>query len=387
VIVMVERMSYTPTAVATTGFAEARQELATTPTDFFEHLTRRAILTDDYNREKGPQRRFTALELAEADAQARRAFPGVDPQFRAAFVRRSGGDERTRSFEQLPEVRALGSTARTETTDRTFSDTLFAALVAQSPILGLATLVRTSTGSPHGLSYVATDSAANGIVTDGSSITVADPVFGRAQFNAYSYKDRLVLSEELFYDGAFDAEDYAARMFAAGPSLRAFGVHTISGDGSSKPLGLANSGTLTTVTAAGASAIVLDDVAKALEDLPTSALPNASIVLSHGAWFDIIRATEGTSGAGGRSINPTGYVGKLWNFPTYVDPALTNPATGVITGLVGDFKSAYAVRLAPIRVDVDHHATLATDQVGVRAVIRGDATTMVAGSARALICA
>lgn len=379
-----------PVPPAVKRLTERRDELVQNPRSWPEWMAKRALLAEEVAHERGAARDFAALEIEDTDRAIRERFPNAgDPAFRAMFVRdHNRGDRPWPTLEQQLDVRALATTTSNAPNAQRFVDTLFASLTAQSPLLKLATVVPTPTGEPVVISFVDTDITANGVIADGASITVADPTMGRVALQtAFKYADRLVLSSELADDGLWDFAAYAARSLAKGPTLRSFGTACMTGDGSGEPLGIAHaSAGLSATTAASATLLALDDVAACIQSSSAAAVVDESFAMlfSLDAFGDLLRATEGTSGAGGRSISPGGYAGRLWNIPCYIDSALGSTATGVTVAVVGAFKSAYVVRVCPVRVDVDRHATLATDQVGVRAVLRADGQPMDITSARTI---
>lgn len=391
------------TTSALTRLRERREqqhnELVANPRDWPGYMIQRALLAEEIAHERNAERRaLAAIELEETDRDIRAAWPNSgDPAFRALFVRDTERGDRDLNrpwpaIEGFPELRAIGTATSNAPNHRSVVTTLWATLAQHSPIIRLATVVPTPTGEPTLVSFTSTDGPSNGIVADGASIGVVDPVFNRVPFQtAFAYKDRTVLSSELFEndEGAFDAEGYAVRnLVQGGTILRSFGVHCMTGDGSGKPSGIAASGIVSTTTAASATVLALDDVAACIQASAVAAVQDDfAMLLSLDALGDLFRATDGTGAAGGRSIQPGSYQGTLYGIPVFLDGALGATSTGSIVAVMAAWKSAYMVRIAPTRIDVDRSAMNATDQVGVRAVLRADGQPLATGMARSITMA
>jgi hypothetical protein len=315
---------------------------------------------------------FTRNELDDIDARIARQYPGVDAGFRALFV----GAEGRHAAEYPFDTRAVGATARGLVGGLGFSATFWASAVAAAPLLGLARIIATSSGESWHHGFVSTNVDANGIVTDGSSISVTDPAFSRATFAAYSYKNLLKASDEMVRDPAFDIEGYTAEVVAP-IVVRDFADDCITGDGSSKPRGLASSGALTAVTAGGASVVTFDDIAALLAGVPAAHRYSGRchLLLSPGAHTDLLEEQP----------LHAWHTNSIHGVPFTIDTGIANPATTAISAIAGDFRSGYGIRLAPLRIDTDRRSGLANDQVMTRVVLRADGQPLLAAALRALV--
>jgi HK97 family phage major capsid protein len=352
-------------------------------------LAQRATLSADAERF---EREGTGLlatmrreDLAGVDERIRACHGHhIDVAFRGILAAKE-----SLAIEYPLEHRAIGATARGQVggNDTSFGTAFWNAAVAAAPILAFCTLVNTEDGAPFTLGYIAANPSSNGIVTDGSTINDTDPTFGGRPLVAYPFKQLLRISAEMVADSAFDAEGYAGGVL--GPlSIRDFADDLISGDGSSKPLGLTASG-ITNVNAAAAGAITLDDVAGACEAVPAAHMfsGRGAILISPGAYWDLRRQTLGTSAAGGMAVDPTlPYVGgTLLGFPFAVETGLAAPATGAVSVVAGDIAAAYGARIAPLRVESDNRGTLSTDRVLVRTIVRGDGAPLLWTAVRGVV--
>jgi HK97 family phage major capsid protein len=75
----------------------------------------------------------------------------------------------------------------------------------------------------------------------------------------------------------------------------------------------------------------------------------------------------------------------IHGFPFRVDPELADPANDAKSVVAGDFRSAYVVRLLPVRIETDADSASANDNVRVRIVLRADGTRQVTDACRALV--
>jgi HK97 family phage major capsid protein len=326
----------------------------------------------------------------ELDAELRTRWPNVDPTFRGVFA--YGGTYET-SFDI--NTRALTASARAQLSDRTFVEALFAKAVEAAPLLDWATLLETGDALPFDFGFLNVDATAPGVIDDGATITAGDPGFARASFGSFAYKAVIAAAAELVVDARLDLERLAAEHVA--PILaRKLSSDLWGGGGTTEPQGLLAG--LGTVTAAGASAVTLADVAKLLAAVPAADRfgGDCVVMMSPGAFEDIAesQASIGNFVAPAAfgirpedlSLGVPRYHGIITSagVPFVIDPALAAPASAAKSVVAGSIRQAYAVRLAPLRVDVDK-VSASTDTVSLRCVLRADGRRMRTGAARALV--
>jgi hypothetical protein len=68
-----------------------------------------------------------------------------------------------------------------------------------------------------------------------------------------------------------------------------------------------------------------------------------------------------------------------------VDVGLEAVGSENVSVVAGDFGASHVIRLAPVPIATDRHAALATDQVMVRCVLRGDGIATNAAALRGLV--
>ena len=71
--------------------------------------------------------------------------------------------------------------------------------------------------------------------------------------------------------------------------------------------------------------------------------------------------------------------------PSASTPSWPTPANDAKSVVAGDFRSAYVVRLLPVRIETDADSASANDNVRVRIVLRADGTRQVTDACRALV--
>jgi HK97 family phage major capsid protein len=326
---------------------------------------------------------FSRNELADMDAAIARDFPTVDPTLRSLFHGSDNGGRHGADFDL--NVRAMGATARASI-GNSFGAASWPALVGSAPVLDLCQTVFTgSNGSPYEFGVGSVAAAA--LITEGGSISATDLTFTASTLQAYKYATLLQYSSELASDGSFDFESYVRNRLAnpGGGIFRDLGDDLAVGDGSSKPQSYFAG--VTTVAAASATTVVLADIGKLFEELPSQYLfSGATLLISAGAYHDLRRETLGTSAAGGMAVDQSNPIGGLiMGIPFRVDVGLTNPTTSTVTAVVAHWPSSYVARLTAMRIDTDMRAAFAADQWMTRITLRADGHVTVPDAARALV--
>lgn len=322
----------------------------------------------------------------EITTELRTRWPHVDIGFRTVMA--FGG-----SIEVPLETRSLTATARGVLGGSTFVEAFLAKAIEAAPLLDWATVLPTEDGKNLDFGFLSTDMTSNGVVVDGATITESDPGFDRPPLRAYAYKDVVRASAELVADAQLDLERLAAEHVAP-LTARKLSTDLWGGGGTTEPQGLLAG--LGTVTATNAASVSLADIARLLAAVPAADRfgSDCVVMMSPGAYDDLLDqqsnvamtlapATFGVypadlTAGGGR------YHGIVHGVPFVVDPALAAPATTAKSVVAGNIRQAYAVRLAPLRVDVDK-ANASTDTITLRVVLRADGRRMRTGAAKALV--
>lgn len=156
-----------------------------------------------------------------------------------------------------------------------FEKKLVEALEENNIFRGLATVIRTSSGTRK--IPIAEDTGEASWIDEGEEIPESDTTFGQTMLSAYKLGTMIKISNELLNDSAFDLATYIARRFGVrmgNAEERAF----ITGDGVGKPLGLLaeTGGAKVGVTAAQKDAVTFDEIKNLVGDeLVASAIKSA----------------------------------------------------------------------------------------------------------------
>lgn len=154
------------------------------------------------------------------------------------------GEKRRAQFE----IRALASA--TATVPVTFADFVVVALTEGNPIYEGATKLRTTTGEQITLPRVTANQTA-AFVTEGSTITAADPTISSITLFANKIASLTLLSAELVRDAGFDILGTVGRQAGAQIAFVAGSAMTI-GTGTVQPQGFVSAATgLSTATKSG----------------------------------------------------------------------------------------------------------------------------------------
>jgi len=173
-----------------------------------------------------------------------------------------------------------------------FERTLIQALEEENIFRQLAKVITTSSGDKK-IPVVATKGTASWVDEEGI-IPESDDAFGQVSIGAYKLATMIKVSEELLNDSIFNLESYIAKEFARRIGAKEEEAFFI-GDGTGKPTGIFNAtgGALVGVTAAGASAITLDEIMDLFYSLKSPYRKNAVFVMNDATVKAIRKLKDG----------------------------------------------------------------------------------------------
>ncbi|MFS8200481.1 phage major capsid protein (plasmid) [Streptomyces sp. CWNU-52B] len=266
------------------------------------------------------------------------------------------------------------ATAGGNTVPTTFYGQLMAHLIEVSGIMMAGpTVLSTSSGESIEIPVTTAHSSA-ALTAEAAGITESDPAFAKRALGAYKYAVLLQASTELLNDTGVDLEGYLAMQ--AGRALgNAFGVHAITGDGSSKPSGVI---TLASAGVTGGTGVVGAFTADNLIDLYYSVIAPYRNSTSAG-WLmrdsTLGAARKLKDGQGQYLWQPSLQLGApdtLLSKPVHTDPNVAAPALSAKSVAFGDF-SQYFVRMAGgVRFERSDDYAFNSDLVTFRGIIRAD---------------
>jgi HK97 family phage major capsid protein len=266
------------------------------------------------------------------------------------------------------------ATAGGNTVPTTFYGQLMAHLIEVSGIMMAGpTVLNTASGETIEIPVTTAHSTA-ALTPEANPISESDPAFAKRTLGAYKYGVLMQASTELLTDTGVDLEGYLAMQ--AGRALgNAFGVHAITGDGSSKPTGVITSASAGVTGGTGvAGAFTADN----LIDLYYSVIAPYRNSTSCG-WLmrdATLGAARKLKDSQGQYLwQPSIQVGApdtLLGKPVHTDPNMAAVAVTAKSVAFGDF-SQYFVRLAGgVRFERSDDYAFNSDLVTFRAIIRAD---------------
>ena len=256
-------------------------------------------------------------------------------------------------------------------------------------IATLANEIRTDSGETLNLPA----NTAHGVASwtaESIAYTPSDETFAQVALGAHKSTTKIIVSEELLEDSAFELDSFLAQEF--GERLGVLqNTAFVVGDGTGKPQGILGatpgSSNITTVTAAtgNATAFSYSALVSAVFSLPRQYRSNAVFVVNDASARNLYLMVDGQQrplwsvnvAAGG----PDTFLG----YPIYTDPDIPAPAASVISAIFGDLRRAYTVRRAN-GIGMQRQNELHSDngQVGFRAYERVDGKVTLAAAAVAL---
>lgn len=207
---------------------------------------------------------------------------------------------------------------------------------------------------------------------ENAAYTESNPTFGQKQIDAYKLTDLVRISTELLQDSGFELEPYIREEF-----VRAFGVAEEEafcvGNGTNQPTGIftANGGEVG-VTAAGATAITVDELISLIYSLKSPYRRNAKFFM-HDSTVALIRKLKDNNGA--YLWQPSvqqGEPDKLLGYPLYTSPYVPQVGAGKLAVAFGDFKNYWIADRAGRTVQRLNELYSTNGQVGFVATERVD---------------
>lgn len=223
-------------------------------------------------------------------------------------------------------------------------------LVLFNPMRDVARVIQTETGNPMPLPTVDDSSNSASLTSEGSASSATDLTFGQKTLNAYTYRSLVKASNELLRDSGIDIQSYIAELL--GDRIgRAEASAFTTGTGSSQPEGFIQ-GASAGVTAAGATAITINDIVGLINSLDAWYQPNARFVMHQAIWFYLLKLQDSY----GRQLIPINYGDsverRLFGFPVVLNNAMqSSVATTTKTIAFGDFSQFYIRDSGPLIIN------------------------------------
>jgi HK97 family phage major capsid protein len=339
--------------------AEEAQEYDNIMEEFRSTTRRWERAEEEYNLEKEVKRTLeTPIEfrvegdedvprtLSEYRAKTRGPRPQDAPEYRAAYwhyLTVKNIAELDIEEQRVLSKATAGAGANLVPTD--FYNQIIDIVRFMGPINQLAETMVTDSGETIQIPSV----TAHGVATwtaENAAYTASDETFGQASLGAFKAGRTVIVSEELLADAAFGLDAYLAQELGESIGIleeTAFAV----GDGSGKPLGIANasSGVAVHQSATGNStAVNYAALVNAIWALPAQYRRNASFIVSDSAAKNFYTMVDGQSrplwSVNVAVTGPDTFLG----YPIYSSPDLAAMAASAKWGIFGDIRRGYRIR-------------------------------------------
>lgn len=252
-----------------------------------------------------------------------------------------------------------------------FEKTLIESLEEQNIFRQLANIVTTSSGDKK-IPVVATKGTASWVDEEGV-IPESDDSFGQVSIGAYKLATMIKVSEELLNDSIFNLESYIAKEFARRIGAKEEEAFFI-GDGIGKPTGVFNAtgGAELGVTAAGVTAITLDEIMDLFYSLKSPYRKNAIFTMNDSTVKAIRKLKDGNGQYIWQPSLTAGTPDTILNRPVRTSAYIPALGSAAKTIAFGDFSYYWVADRQGRSFQRLNELYAATGQVGFKATQRVD---------------
>ena len=217
-----------------------------------------------------------------------------------------------------------------------FEKKLVEALEENNIFRGLATVIRTSSGTRK--IPIAEDTGEASWIDEGEELTWGDAKFAQINLDAHKLHVAVKVTEELLYDNAFQLEKYILRQFAkalANAEEDAF----LNGTGVGQPLGLLaeEGGAQIGVTAASATEITADELIDLVYSLKRPYRKNAKFICNDQTLAAIRKLTDKNGRYLWQDSVQAGEPGRLLGYEVHTSPYFPVITAGMPAIAFGDY--------------------------------------------------
>jgi len=261
-----------------------------------------------------------------------------------------------------------------------WSNQLIQSLVLQTALFDVAQVLDTQDGTTLNLPASTADEA-TALVAQEGSYTTPNPTTASVTLSAYKYGHIVKVSEELLADSIIDLPSYVRNQVSRFVGNQ-IGAVLATGDGSSKPTGIATA--TTGVTAAGATAVTADELLDLQHSVAAPYRANGAFFVND-TFLRNVRKLKG-SGSGDYLLQPglsAGAPATLLGSPVYIEQ-LATPAANAVPCVYGD-PNGFVVRRTPVEIKVLNETFADTGHVGFRVSMRIDSKIADSAALRKLV--
>jgi HK97 family phage major capsid protein len=267
-----------------------------------------------------------------------------------------------------------------------FYDQIINILRFTGPVNQLANVLTTDSGEALQIPAI----TSHGVATwtaENVAYTKSDEVFGQVTLNAFKAGRTVVVSEELLTDSAFGLDGYLASEFGESIGLLEETAYAV-GDGSGKPLGIANAGSGVSILQAAVGNSTSFNYAAIVGfvfGLPYQYRRNAVWIFSDSAVKQLYLMVD-SQGRPLWAVNPAaGGPDTFLGYPIYTSPDLAAIGASAKSGIFGDIGRGYRIRrVNGFSLQRQNELYSDTGQVGFRGYERVDGRIVLADAMRVL---
>jgi HK97 family phage major capsid protein len=224
-------------------------------------------------------------------------------------------------------------------------------------------------------------------LAESGSYSPSDETFGQVNLGAYKATTKVIVSEELLEDSAFDLEAFLAREIGERIGVLENTAY-IKGDGTGKPQGLvqatgtaSNLGSDVTAATGNATSFSYSALVTSIFSLSKQYRDNASFIVSDSSARNLYLMLDSQNrplwNVNLATTGPDTFLG----YPIYTDPDMPAPAAGNISAIFGDWKRVYTIRrVSGFGVQRQNELHSDSGQVGFRAYERVDGRVVLAAA-------
>jgi HK97 family phage major capsid protein len=224
-------------------------------------------------------------------------------------------------------------------------------------------------------------------IAESGAYTPSDETITNGTLSAFKAGSKLIVSEELLTDSAFDLTSFISTEFGERIGALAEAAY-ISGDGSGKPTGILDAASAVTVSSLPAGQVATPTAAAlltAIYTVPAQYRQDMALLISDGQWVRLMTLVDSTGRPLWQPSLSAGAPDMIQGIPVYAHPNLAAPGANAKFGIIGQFSRAYWIRRVN-GVFMQRQNELHSDngQVGFRCYLRLDGKVVLADALRVL---
>lgn len=268
------------------------------------------------------------------------------PEYRAAYWHyMSAGKLTDLDIEEHRVLSKASAGAGLNLVPTSFRDQIINILRFTGPINQLAQLIETDSGETLQVPSV----SAHGVATwtaENAAYTASDETFGQVSLNAFKAGRTVIVSEELLADAAFGLDGYLAQELGESIGVLEETAFT-TGDGSGKPMGIANASSGVSVSQAATGNVTAANyiaLVTHIWSLPAQYRRNASFIVSDTAARNFYLMVDSQNRPLWQVSLANSGADTFLGYPIYSSPDLAAMAASAKWGIFGDINRGYAIR-------------------------------------------